>query len=139
MPCPYFYPVERLDEALWAVPPRLPLLDAYRGECRAAAAPQRPADDIMRGVCNSGYGRGKCPNFPPEARADAVRFHVAEDGETVRLQYLLEKECRPVDHGELQYSVMEQCFASAAVDGIVARQAAVFVDSYLRRVHDNGY
>lgn len=144
MACPYFYPVQRLDEALWAVPPRLPLLDAYRGECHALDAVETPADELMRSVCNTGYGRGKCPRFPEAARADAARFHVADDGAAadggdVRLQFVLEKECRPVEHGELRYSIPAKCFAAANVDGIIARQAAVFLEGYLRRVNDHAH
>jgi len=134
MACPYFYPVARLEEDLWAVPPRLPLGDAYTGECRAGAMPHQPGDVVMRNSCNSGYARGKCDRFPQDARADAVRFSVAADeGDGIRLQYIFEKLCWPLDHGELRYSVSEHSFSSELADEIVARQAAAFLESYLRR------
>ena len=136
MPCPYFYPVARLEEDVWAVPPRLPLGDAYTGECRAGAVPHHPDDAVMRTLCNCGYARRStaCVRFPQDARADAVRFHVAADrGDGIRLQYIFEKECWPLDHGELRYAVSEHAFASEPADEIVARQAAAFLESYLRR------
>jgi hypothetical protein len=134
MPCPYFYPVARLEEDLWAVPPRLPLGDAYTGECRSGAISHQPEDAVMRTTCNSGYARGRCDRFPRDARADAVRFSVAGDeGDGIRLLYIFEKECWPLDHGELRYSVSERSFASEPADEVLARQAAAFVGSYLRR------
>ena len=134
MSCPYFYPVARLEEDTWAVPPRLPLGDAYVGECRAGAEAYRPEDTLMRSSCNTGYARAFCERFPHDARADAVRFNIASDeGDGIRLQYIFEKECWPVDHGELRYSVSAHAFTSAPADEIVRRQATVFLESYLRR------
>ena len=79
MACPYFYPVARFEASSWAVPPRLPLGDAYTGECRAPGAPSAPDENRMREICNVGYGRGCCDRFPESANADGVRFHVASD------------------------------------------------------------
>ena len=134
MACPYFYPVARLEEDTWAVPPRLPLGDAYTGECRAGLITHVPKDATVRSSCNTGYARATCECFPQNARADAVRFNVAADEDDgIRVQYIFERECWPVDHGELRYSVSAHAFLSCAVDEIVGRQAAVFVESYLRR------
>lgn len=132
MACPYFYPVARLEEELWAVPPRLPLLDAYAGECRAGGGP--PEDTVLRGACNSGYPRGKCARFPEDARADAVRFSISSDSPVeIRLRYVFEKACWPLEHGDLLYSADTHSFAPSRLDEIAARQAQVFVESYLRR------
>ena len=133
MACPYFYPVSRLEEA-WAVPPRLPLGDAYSGECRAGTSPMQPQDTVMRGCCNSGYARGSCDVFPNDSRADAVRFTVASDlKHEIRVQYIFENACWPLEHGELLYSAADDSFAPLPLDEIAARQAAVFMQSYLRR------
>lgn len=133
MACPYFYPVSRLEEA-WAVPPRLPLGDAYTGECRARTSPSQPQDNVIRGCCNSGYARGTCDLFPHDARADAVRFTVASDlAHEIRVQYIFEKACWPLEHGEMRYSAAHDSFAPLLLDEITARQAAVFMQSYLRR------
>ena len=139
MACPYFYPVARLEEDLWAVPPRLPLGDAYTGECRSGPTPQQPADAVMRSLCNSGYARYgsgvlTCSCFPRNARADAIRFSVSTDqGDRIMLQYIFEKECWPLEYGELHYSVSAHSFATHPADEIVSRQAEAFVESYLRR------
>ena len=134
MACPYFYPVARLEEDLWAVPPRLPLGDAYTGECRAGETPHQPDSAVIRTSCNSGYAGGRCERFPQGARADALRFSiVADEGDGIRVQYIFEKGCWPLDHGELRYSESEHSFTPQPADEVVARQAAVFLESYLRR------
>ena|SRR5436190_1691281 len=134
MACPYFYPVARLEEATWAVPPRLPLGDAYTGECRYGPIAIEPEDSLLRTSCNSGYARGKCDRFPDDARADAVRFNIASDSDDViRLQYIFEKGCWPLDHGDASYSIAAHGFTTPPADEIVRRQAAAFIESYLRR------
>lgn len=134
MACPYFYPVARLEEAAWAVPPRLPLGDAYTGECRSGPVALDPGDTLLRASCNNGYARGKCGRFPNDARADAVRFHIASESDgLIRLQYTLEKGCWPVDHGNTSYSVPQHAFTAPPVDEVVHRQASAFIESYLRR------
>ena len=76
-------------------------------------------------MCNLGYGRYSCEQFPPGSPADAIRFHVAKDaGELIHIQYVFEKECWPAERGD---------FDSATADEILRRQAQVFRESYLRR------
>jgi hypothetical protein len=134
MACPYFYPTSRLEGGGWGVAPRLPLGDAYGGECRAEDATFEPDEKRTRQTCNVGYARGRCERFPPDAHADAVRFHVAEDaGERIRIQYIFEKDCWPGEHGVLEYSVGERRFTGSGGDGILRIQAGVFLESYLRR------
>ncbi len=79
----------------------------------------------MREVCNLGYGRHSCEQFPTASTADAIRFHVAEDsGELVKIQYVFEKDCWPGEHGEVDL---------ATAPSILRRQAGAFLESYLRR------
>ena len=55
----------------------------------------------MREVCNLGYGRHGCEQFPAASAADAIRFHVVKDsGELIQIQYVFEKECWPREHGD---------------------------------------
>lgn len=92
-------------------------------------------DDVTRLGCNAGYARGKCSRFPEGARIDAVRFHVAaETGDELRLQYILEEAGWPREQGELRYSRAAHAFTGGSVTGIMSRQAAVFMEGYLRRV-----
>lgn len=133
MACPYFYPLARFETTSWVVPPRLPLGDAFTGECRAAATAFQPAEDQLRQVCNLGYGRGRCEHFPEAADADAIRFHVAHDaGALVRIQYVFEKDCWPGLHGGMECSEAG-VVSTEPQNEVLRRQAAAFAQSYLRR------
>ena len=94
MACPYFKPSRRLDAGGWDPAPRLPLGDAWGGECTAGVA-WEPPEAIQREVCNCGYARGRCEHFPVDERADAVRF---SSGAGERLIYILEKDHAPIEH-----------------------------------------
>jgi hypothetical protein len=132
MACPYFYPVARLESSTWVVPPRLPLGDPYSGECRVGADPFQPEETQVRQVCNLGYGRGCCNRFPESAEADAVRFHVSKDrGKLIRIQYVFEKDCWPKEHGILECA--NAAVSSGPENEVLRRQAAAFLESYLRR------
>jgi len=132
MACPFFYPVDRFDNGPWAVPPRLPLGDPYRGECRASDSAFAPDEQHVRAVCNLGYGRNRCDHFPQSSASDAVRFHIAEDaGELIRIQFIFEKDCWPREHGTIECSAASG--ASSADNAILQKQAGAFLDSYLRR------
>ena len=133
MACPYFYPLARFETSLWAVPPRLPLGDAFAGECRAGESAFQPDEEKVRQVCNLGYGRGRCDRFPDTAGVDAIRFHMSEDaGALIRIQYVYEKDCWPRDHGNLECS-SAGVISSEPANELLRRQAAAFVESYLRR------
>jgi len=131
MACPYFYPLARFESSGWIVPPRLPLGDAFAGECRATESVFQPDEEKTRQVCNVGYGRGRCDHFPPDAAADAVRFNLSQDaGALIHIQYIYEKECWPGEQGKLEYSNGAEPDSGNA---ILSRQATAFVESYLRR------
>ena len=134
MACPYFYPVARFETSYWVVPPRLPLGDPYTGECRAADIAFQPEESRVRQICNLGYGRGRCDRFPEAALTDAVRFHVAGDaGELIRIQYVFEKDCWPQDRGVVECSSATGNLSSGPDNAVLRKQAAAFVESYLRR------
>jgi hypothetical protein len=79
----------------------------------------------MREVCNLGYGRHNCEQFPMASDADAIRLHVTQDqGELIKIQYVFEKDCWPGKHGEVDF---------AAAPSTLRRQAEAFLESYLRR------
>jgi hypothetical protein len=128
MACPYFYPVARFETSPWSVPPRLPLGDAFLGVCRAPGStvqpPFQPNETRIREVCNLGYGRHGCEQFPEASTSDSIRFHVAKDeGELISIQYVFEKDCWPGEHGD----------AATLTDETSRRQAQAFLESYLRR------
>ena len=98
MACPFFKPARQLDAGGWDPAPRLPLGDAWGGECTVQGAEQ-PAESIQREVCNCGYARGRCEHFPADTAADAVRFSMGADG---RLIYIFEKDHAPLEHGDIE-------------------------------------
>ena len=84
----------------------------------------------MREVCNLGYGRNRCEQFPEASKSDAVRFHVSEDrGTLIRIQYIFERDCWPGEHGFIDCT--QNPFD--APSEILERQAQAFLESYLRR------
>jgi hypothetical protein len=123
-----------MEGGAFVVPPRLPLGEFYRGECRASSEPHLPATETVTKFCNNGYCRGACDRFPADSPADAVRFHIAtsEPG-AVRVQFVLEKACWPAGSGFLEYSKTRSRFVSLHPDPIVQRQAEAFLDSFLQR------
>lgn len=134
MACPHFYPTAQLETNTWAVPPRLPLGDAYAGECRAQGTSFQPDEATTREICNVGYGRECCERFPLDAEADAVRFHVmSEAGELIRIQYTFEKNCWPREHGVFEFPLTRQGLSDGLADEILRRQATTFLESYRRR------
>ena len=79
MACPYFTPLEPLPWPLWRNQFRPPLGELYSGRCSALdGEAYEPPEDVLRGSCNMGYARRRCPRIPPGDGPDAVRFAVGE-------------------------------------------------------------
>lgn len=113
----------------------LPLGDAWTGFCRAVPdQPFRPDDSLLDPFCNLGYARGHCARFPADDGPDAVRFTiVSDDGASLRLYYVLERDHRPFAHGPLEFSVAQNELATPAEGGLTSLQARAYAASYLRR------
>ena len=113
----------------------LPLGDVWTGVCRAIAdQPWQPDDDRLPTLCNLGYARGHCDHFPAADGPDAVRFTISQDqGATVRIYYVIERDHHPLGHGPLEYSRAEGGIAGSTAGQSVTRQAEAYVASYLRR------
>lgn len=125
MACPHFDPVEKMAPGDWIHEPRLPLIDAYRGVCRAAG-PFEPEESVQRELCNWGCARGRCERLPEGA--DAVRFSVAaSEAAVLRIVYILEKDCVPLEHGVIEYT-------GSGGATILEKQARAFAESYLSRM-----
>ena len=133
MSCPYFFPVEpRARDSQAAL---LPLGNLWSGICRAVsgqAAP--PKEELLRPLCHLGYARGTCLRFPAgDPGPDAVRFTISgDDGRSVHLYYVLERDHHPFAHGPLEYSLARGLVA-AAPNEILGRQVEAYVASYLER------
>ena len=130
MACPFFEPLERLQEAAT----RVPLGDLWRGTCNVEGAPYIPDDSAISELCNMGYARGRCPRYPRAGEGDAVRFLIARDQEDlIRIEYVVERNHHPHMHGVLEYSRALGDFSGLSANVLLARQAQAFVTSYLRR------
>lgn len=139
MACPYFYPLAPHRHGAFsggdAHDAMLPLGDAWAGLCRAVPGqPEQPEDDSLRPLCNLGYARGNCARFPPGDGPDAVRFTISrDDGATVGIYYVVERDHQPFAHGRLEYSTASGAIAPLPPSEIVARQAQAYAESYRRR------
>ncbi len=113
----------------------LPLGDAWMGICHAVPDQFfRPDDSLLDPFCNLGYARGHCPRFPADHGPDAARFTiVSDDGDALRLYYVLERDHRPFAHGPLEFSVAQNQLTTPAEGALIAVQARAYAASYLRR------
>ncbi len=146
MACPFFEPEVPFSWEEWPNPPRLPLGDPHTGVCTVQGGQALPAR--VRTCCNAGYARGTCPSFPGGDAPDAVRFGIVRrDAGVATLQYVIERDHHPYDHGtlEVRESSLTGLLPDAPVqdgpvqDGPVQvgptlqHQARAFLASYLRR------
>jgi hypothetical protein len=136
MACPYFYPLAPRGHGALSGPQdaMLPLGDSWTGICRALPGAVPPDEAGLRPLCNLGYARGNCAQFPAGDGPDAVRFAVSRDnGATVSIQYVVERDHHPFAHGRLDYSVATGAVAPPPPSEVVARQAQAYAESYRRR------
>ncbi len=121
--CPFFRPTRAME---WSTG-RAPLGAMFEGDCDGAWTVGEPR------LCNFGYARGLCAEFPDGSGADAVRFSVSGNADgIVKIVWILEKDHAPVEHGFLEYTKSSGVFVAEA-EGALGVQARVFVENYLRR------
>jgi hypothetical protein len=142
--CPFFMPMEKLEDGIWPHPARLPLGCGWRGHCAAPGHEgEIPSQEELREFCNLGYAEG-CSRLPRERAWDAVRFAVTAasaeterekgtPGNRVRLRYVCERGHRPAEHGTLEFNVAESQWAECHPDRRVQQMAECFVAEYLNR------
>ena len=107
----------------------LPLGDWWQGECRAGGE-----TEIDLAHCNMGYARGRCPRFPQDEGADAIRFTISRHEETLlRIYYVAERDHHPFEQGPLEYSLTHHALVAPPSEAALARQAEAYAESYLRR------
>jgi len=136
MSCPYFEPLEPHPRADGATGAMLPLGGVWAGTCHAD--PQQivnPDDSVLHRLCNIGYARGVCPRFPSaDAGPDAARFTLnQDDGASLRMYYVLERDHRPFAHGAIEFALAGSAFTTAPTGEFTGRQAAAYAASYLQR------
>jgi hypothetical protein len=135
MACPYFFPVEPRSRVSDVRDAMLPLGESWAGICRAIPErPSQPDEAAVRPLCNLGYARGKCPQFPAGDGPDAVRFTISRDaGNAIAIYYVVERDHHPFAHGALEYHPEPALFAPPAPGEVLARQAQAYAESYRRR------
>jgi hypothetical protein len=133
MPCPYFIPTERFDDAGWAHPLRLPLGAGFRGLCGAPGHDGAVPNDQELKQCNLGYARD-CSRLPQDRAADAVRFSIVRDRDgQVSICYVAELNYLPCEHGNLHYELGGKQWTNLHANQRVQTQAECFLQSYLAR------
>jgi len=136
MSCPYFDPVAPQSPGSGPENAMLPLGGVWDGLCRTVPGePWQPDRATMQALCNLGYARGSCARFPSRDGPDAVRFAIAgDDGATVRLYYVIERDHHPFAHGAFAQGPLDRLDGPAGNSSpLLARQAAAYIQSYRRR------
>jgi hypothetical protein len=134
LPCPYFMPTHKSEDAAWLHPTRLPLGAGWNGLCCAPGHEGvTPSGQSLAEHCNLGYAT-TCPNLPEDRAADAVRFSVVRDrGSQLELWFILERNHCPAGHGKLAYDAARAQWQSPHPDAGVQKMAQCYVESYLQR------
>jgi hypothetical protein len=146
--CPYFMPLQKLENGSWPHPARLPLGCGWSGHCTAPGHEgQVPSQDVLESSCNLGYANS-CPWAPSQRIWDSVRFAVSapldsgvltqnatDDARAriLRLVYACERDHLPVATGELAYDLSRAAWLSQHEDPRVQRMAECFLDSYMKK------
>jgi hypothetical protein len=138
--CPFFMPMERLENGAWLHAGRLPLGCGWSGQCTAPGHDgEAPSQEDLREFCNLGYAEG-CGRLPRERVWDSVRFAARTvvaggDGAGGRIQvrYVCERGHRPVEHGVLEFDVAEARWQRPHRDSRVQRMAECFLESHLEK------
>lgn len=143
MACPYFMPVEKLENGSWPHPARLPLGSGWRGHCTAPGHEgQDPPRDILEAFCNLGYA-STCTWAPSERACDAVRFGVEASSQSgklsegqarvIRIVYVCERGHRPVERGDLEFDLDRATWTRRHADPRLQKMAECFLESYWKR------
>jgi hypothetical protein len=139
--CPYFMPVEKLENGNWPHPARLPLGAGWRGHCTAPGHEgEAPAQNILEAFCNLGYAA--CCTWAPRERAwDAVRFapcankdgNAADATRVIYIRYVCERNHRPVEDGTLEFDLSRATWLRRHNDPRIQKMAECFLDSCLKK------
>jgi len=147
--CPFFVPLEIVNDGSWPHPARLPLGAGWSGACCASgqeaaadAATGAPATSAtlvavdaayIREFCNLGYATA-CPHLPRVRDWDAVRFSVASSSpQEIILCYVCELGHAPVEHGTLNYDLVDEAWRRVPQDPRVRRLAKSYLHAYRAR------
>jgi hypothetical protein len=134
--CPFFVPLEILNDGSWPHPLRLPLGAGWTGNCRASGQELTASDTHIREFCNLGYATA-CPHLPQGRDWDAIRFSVARAGrEQVAIAFVCELDHAPIEHGKLVLDLTSGAWLNPHPDPRVLRLANCYLETY--RARQNG-
>jgi hypothetical protein len=158
MACPFFMPVEKLENGAWPHPARLPLGGGWSGRCTAPGHEgEIPAPAALEEFCNLGYA-ASCGRLPRDRAWDAVRFGVTSGSPTksgqqsqskdsksnaydarrlsnpiVQLRYVCERDHQPVEDGRLEFDAGGATWVQRHADERVQKMAECFMESHLAK------
>jgi len=131
--CPFFVPLEIVNDGSWQHPSRLPLGAGWTGNCRASGRELATSDGYIREFCNLGYATS-CPHLPRNRDWDAIRFSVAHvSREQVTICFVCELDHAPIEHGKLTFDLTGEDWVDAHVDARVQRLAVCYLETYRAR------
>jgi hypothetical protein len=139
--CPFFMPVEKLENGSWMHVQRLPLGCGWSGHCTAPGHEDHvPSQEELQEYCNLGYAAG-CGQLPQERAWDSVRFGARTacsdekdlNGGHIQIRYVCERDHRPVEHGTLRFDATTTRWEERHSDLRVQRMAECFLASYLEK------
>ena len=141
MACPFFMPVEKLENGSWMHASRLPLGCGWSGRCTAPGHEDNiPSQQELQEYCNLGYAEG-CGRLPRERAWDSVRFGArsasSDEKELnsgyIQIRYVCERDHRPVEHGTLRVDAITTRWEKRHSDLRVQRMAECFLASYVEK------
>lgn len=139
MACPFFMPVEKLENGEWLHASRLPLGCGWSGHCTAPGHEgEAPSQVELRDFCNLGYAE-RCGRLPQERVWDTVRFSarsLGSEGQNgnarrIKVRYICERGHLPAEHGFLEFFTTESRWLKRHPDDRVQRMAECYLASYL--------
>jgi hypothetical protein len=139
--CPFFMPVEKLENGTWMHTTRLPLGGGWSGLCTAPGHElEAPSVDDLEQFCNLGYAQG-CGRLPRDRKWDSIRFGARTlDGDKpngtasrIQVRYVCERDHRPAEHGIIQFDAAGNRQEPRHQDLCLQRMAECFVESYLEK------
>ena len=141
MACPFFLPIERLENGTWPHAQRLPLGCGWSGHCTAPGHEgELPSPEELREFCNLGYAKG-CVRLPQERAWDSVRFAARSasgegrnpTGGCIQIRYICERGHLPAEHGLLTFDAEDARWVERHRDDRVQRMAECFLDTYVEK------
>ncbi|MGD1023971.1 MAG: hypothetical protein ABR880_14390 [Candidatus Sulfotelmatobacter sp.] len=139
--CPFFVPVEKLENGTWLHATRLPLGCGWSGLCTAPGhEDETPSHDDLQQFCNLGYAQG-CGRLPKDREWDSIRFGARTlgadkqngTGSRIQVRYVCERDHRPVEQGMLEFDAAGNRQEPRHHDARLQRMAECFVESYLEK------